>query len=101
MYTNAEVRVVRELIQGRSNIEIANNLNISEKTVKFHITSINKKAKTKSRTVFISSYFIAVLTTKDLNFSWAEPFSPHIERLFRSSAANNNDSDLPVGKSNF
>ena len=99
MYSTAEVRVVRELIKGLSNIEIGKKLCISEKTVKFHITRINKKSKTKSRSDFISSYYRAVLKNKDLMvFSYMEPLSPILEHLFKSIESENRD--LPTGQAN-
>lgn len=47
--SNAENAVVMYLKEGFSNKDIANNLTITEKTVKFHLTNIFKKYEVKSR----------------------------------------------------
>lgn len=51
-----EQDVFNLMIQGMSNIEIANSLYISESTVKFHINNIFKKTGFKSRLELISDY---------------------------------------------
>jgi NarL family two-component system response regulator LiaR len=48
--TERETDVLRLLAQGRSNKEIALELNISEKTVKTHVSSILRKLYLPSRT---------------------------------------------------
>ncbi|PAW63110.1 MAG: DNA-binding response regulator [Verrucomicrobiia bacterium Tous-C4TDCM] len=45
-----ELEVVAELVKGNSNKEIATRLNISENTVKLHITHIMQKLRAKDRT---------------------------------------------------
>jgi two-component system NarL family response regulator len=45
-----ELEVIAELIQGNSNKEIASHLQISENTVKVHITHLLQKLKAKDRT---------------------------------------------------
>lgn len=45
-----ELEVVAELVEGNSNKEIAARLNISENTVKLHITHIMQKLRAKDRT---------------------------------------------------
>lgn len=47
--TRAEHKVAELVAQGQSNLEIAFNLNITERTVKAHLTSIYEKTKTGSR----------------------------------------------------
>lgn len=47
--TSREVMVVGQIIQGKSNRDIADALFISEKTVKTHITNILKKTGAKNR----------------------------------------------------
>jgi len=47
--TPAEHKVAELVAQGQSNLEIAFNLNITERTVKAHLTSIYEKTKTGSR----------------------------------------------------
>ncbi len=45
----AEALVVEHLLMGKTNKEIADEACISEKTVKFHLTTIFKKLKVKNR----------------------------------------------------
>ncbi len=45
-----ELEVISELVQGNSNKEIASHLEISENTVKVHITHLLQKLKAKDRT---------------------------------------------------
>ena len=52
--TAREVEVLRELTSGKSNKEIGNALNISEATVKVHITHILEKLKVTGRTEAIN-----------------------------------------------
>ena len=47
--SNAESNVVTYIQQGYSNLEIANKLSVSEKTIKFHLTNIFKKYEVRSR----------------------------------------------------
>lgn len=51
--TKTEIAVASLLNEGLSNIEIGRQLFSSEKTIKFHVTSIYKKSKVKKRTEFI------------------------------------------------
>lgn len=44
-----ELKVLRYLLEGKSNSEIASQMNISIKTVKFHFTNIFEKTGTNSR----------------------------------------------------
>src|SRR5690625_1395118 len=50
LLTKREIEVIQLLAQGKSNLEIAKALKISEKTVKNHISSIFKKIKVNDRT---------------------------------------------------
>lgn len=50
LYTKREYEVLQLLTEGKSNREIAEVLNISEKTVKNHISSLFKKMKVNART---------------------------------------------------
>ena len=50
LLTRREWEVLGELVKGYQNEEIARNLNISDKTVKNHITSILGKLDVKDRT---------------------------------------------------
>lgn len=53
-YSPAETDVIVYLKQGYSNADIAHQLCVCEKTVKFHLTNIFKKANVKSRAEFIT-----------------------------------------------
>jgi DNA-binding CsgD family transcriptional regulator len=48
-----ELEVAGLVATGLSNKEVATQLFVSEKTVKFHLTNIFKKTNTKSRSQFI------------------------------------------------
>lgn len=54
MFSRAENDVITYLKSGLSNQEIADRLYVCNKTVKFHITNIYKKANVKSRAQFIA-----------------------------------------------
>lgn len=54
MYSNAESNVIAYLEMGWSNSDIADKLCVCEKTIKFHLTSIYKKANVKSRSEFMA-----------------------------------------------
>jgi two-component system nitrate/nitrite response regulator NarL len=47
--TKREIEIANLIAQGQSNLEIAANLNITERTVKAHLSSIYGKTKTGSR----------------------------------------------------
>ncbi len=49
-FTDREIEILRELQTGDSNTEIANRLNISAETVKFHIRSLLQKTGFHTRT---------------------------------------------------
>ena len=48
-FTDRELEVLRELVDGASNREIANRLGITERTVKMHITNMIEKTGFRSR----------------------------------------------------
>ncbi len=48
-FTEREIEVLREMVDGRSNKEIAEQLGISERTVKMHITAMLEKTGFRSR----------------------------------------------------
>ncbi|MEG2101426.1 MAG: LuxR C-terminal-related transcriptional regulator [Flavobacterium sp.] len=50
MLTKKEIELVEEIIKGKSNKEIAYDLQKSEKTIKNQITTIFKKMEVQSRT---------------------------------------------------
>ncbi len=51
--TETEAKVVKHVLSGLTNKEIASQLYISEKTVKFHLYKIFKKLETKNRSELI------------------------------------------------
>ncbi len=59
--TKAEVPVAMGLCQGKNNLEIADDLELSDKTVKFHITHIHKKLDVKSRLECVVKIFNSAL----------------------------------------
>src|SRR5262249_2180388 len=52
--TQRELEVLRFMVAGKSNKEIGNALNISEGTVKVHVSSLLKKLKATGRTEAIN-----------------------------------------------
>lgn len=52
--TTKETEVVQFLNKGLSNREIALQMNVTEKTVKFHLTNVYRKLGVKSRTQLIA-----------------------------------------------
>lgn len=57
LLTTKETEVCRLLVKGLSNKEVASILSVTEKTVKFHVTSIFEKFGVKSRNELQSSIF--------------------------------------------
>lgn len=55
--TTTETKVANLLIEGLSNKEIANFLNVHVGTVKFHLSSVYQITKTKSRSELIVFYY--------------------------------------------
>ena len=53
--SNREAEVAELVTKGMSNKEVANQLFVTEKTVKFHLTNIYKKMNVKSRAQLIVS----------------------------------------------
>lgn len=47
--TATEREVLRELVQGKSNVEIANSLHKSEQTIKTHLKNISQKIGREGR----------------------------------------------------
>lgn len=48
-----EIEIAQEVIKGKTNKEAANNLFITEKTVKFHLTNIYRKMSLATRSQLI------------------------------------------------
>ncbi|MDI6868669.1 MAG: helix-turn-helix transcriptional regulator [Coprothermobacterota bacterium] len=55
--TKKEMGVLDQLLQGKSNREIAVSLNISEKTVEKHLTSVYQKLGVSGRAEAITFYY--------------------------------------------
>ena len=56
--TQAQRIVFLLLIQGKSNADIGKVVHLSEKTVKYHVTSIFKALKCVSRAQLIARYYM-------------------------------------------
>lgn len=52
-FTDREVSVVQHLLKGMTNKEIANEMDVTEQTVKEHIKNVMKKTKTLTRTAIL------------------------------------------------
>lgn len=59
--TFAERAVEKLLLLGLSNMEIADELELSDKTVKFHLTNIYKKKNKKTRLQYIADYYMELV----------------------------------------
>lgn len=70
MLSNAETQVLDRLRQGLSNQSIADELCVTEKTIKFHLTNIYKKLGAKNRThaIKLSGGFIGAGNIDHLDF---------------------------------
>lgn len=51
--SNREAEVAEQVAQGKTNKEVAQQLFVTEKTVKFHLTNIYRKLQVKSRAQLI------------------------------------------------
>lgn len=83
--TTREYEVATLVIKGLSNKAIASELFVTEKTVKFHLTSIYRKMHVKSRTQLI------VWAMPHMSFE-ASPLEPKPE-----SKIEPNSDNIPVG----
>lgn len=88
--SNREAEVAELVSKGLSNKEVANQLFVTEKTVKFHLTNIYKKMNVKSRAQLIV---------------WCLPHLGFVENENREQTqivsvnANNFASNIPTGNS--
>jgi DNA-binding CsgD family transcriptional regulator len=80
--SNREAEVAELVSKGLSNKEVANQLFVTEKTVKFHLTNIYKKMNVKSRAQLI------VWCLPHLGFVESETVRP--EQPLQASGAYNN-----------
>lgn len=88
--SNREAEVAELVSKGLSNKEVANQLFVTEKTVKFHLTNIYKKMSVKSRAQLI------VWCLPHLGFVESEPISqPRQEQPAGAALAQINT--IPVG----
>ena len=71
--SNREAEVAELVSKGLSNKEVANQLFVTEKTVKFHLTNIYKKMNVKSRAQLISGDTALFPLTISLIFRGEQP----------------------------
>jgi DNA-binding CsgD family transcriptional regulator len=86
--SNREAEVAELVSKGLSNKEVANQLFVTEKTVKFHLTNIYKKMNVKSRAQLI------VWCLPHLGFVENEPTAPARTEI---NAGANTINTIPVG----
>ncbi len=80
--SNREAEVAELVSKGLSNKEVANQLFVTEKTVKFHLTNIYKKMSVKSRAQLI------VWCLPHLGFVETEPTQPMRQEMAVGQAQN-------------
>lgn len=81
--SNREAEVAELVVKGLSNKEVANQLFVTEKTVKFHLTNIYKKMSVKSRAQLIV---------------WCMPYQSFVENNVQEPIANNAaQNTIPAG----
>lgn len=86
--SNREAEVAELVSKGLSNKEVANQLFVTEKTVKFHLTNIYKKMSVKSRAQLI------VWCLPHLGFVDNEPAQPTRNEIPAGASAINT---MPIG----
>lgn len=79
--SNREAEVAELVVKGLSNKEVANQLFVTEKTVKFHLTNIYKKMNVKSRAQLIV---------------WCMPYQSFVESGSADAGQQNNNT-IPAG----
>jgi len=89
--SNRESEVAELVSKGLSNKEVANQLFVTEKTVKFHLTNIYKKMNVKSRAQLI------VWCLPHLGFAESEARQAQAEVQSQPAAMNQNPTTIPVG----
>ena len=57
LLSKRELQVAQKIIEGLPNKSIANQLFISERTVKFHCANIYKKLEIRNRAALMASFF--------------------------------------------
>jgi DNA-binding NarL/FixJ family response regulator len=48
--TYKEIEILRQVAEGKTNLEISQSIEVEENTVKSHLQNINDKLRTKNRT---------------------------------------------------
>ena len=91
--SNREAEVAELVSKGLSNKEVANQLFVTEKTVKFHLTNIYKKMSVKSRAQLI------VWCLPHLGFVESEPAQPTRQDISAQNANANTINTIPAGHS--
>ncbi|MDZ4662195.1 MAG: helix-turn-helix transcriptional regulator [Pseudomonadota bacterium] len=89
--SNREAEVAELVSKGLSNKEVANQLFVTEKTVKFHLTNIYKKMSVKSRAQLI------VWCLPHLGFAESETRQAQNEIKANSPAASSSVATMPIG----
>ena len=92
--SNREAEVAELVTKGLSNKEVANQLFVTEKTVKFHLTNIYKKMSVKSRAQLI------VWCLPHIGFVEKEerPLAPEANQII-GGTQNMNADTIPAGNS--
>lgn len=88
--SNREAEVAELVSQGLSNKEVANQLFVTEKTVKFHLTNIYKKMSVKSRAQLI------VWCLPHLSFTESKP-QPTADNTIQAQQSNIAETTIPAG----
>ena len=89
--SNREAEVAELVSKGLSNKEVANQLFVTEKTVKFHLTNIYKKMSVKSRAQLI------VWCLPHLGFVESEPAQQPIRQEMAVGQNQNAINTMPAG----
>ena len=95
--SSREAEVAELVTKGLSNKEVANQLFVTEKTVKFHLTNIYKKMNVKSRAQLI------VWCLPHIGFVEKEERQKDQEQMVAgasNNATNTNTQTIPVGNAN-
>ena len=85
-----ESNVLEQLLKGGSNREIAQRLFVTEKTIKFHITNINRKLGTVRRSDIVLK---AIAGAPKVVNSFEKPMPP-----VQPEEKENESSELPQGR---
>lgn len=109
--SNREAEVAELVVKGLSNKEVANQLFVTEKTVKFHLTNIYKKMNVKSRAqliVWCMPYQSFVETPQMQGLQQQVIHQPVMGQQVRQPVANtinnqveNNATNLTAGSANI